>query len=185
MTCSNSLITWSLHALIRVEPSIKFLRNEQVDSNSLVVFDLDDTLIQGIAFAPDDIKLGIRKTWYLINTALEKATTDAQKALVYAKLFKMKPELVEQEAPAIIRHLQHNNVKVIGLTASFAGLDNANRHRPCNADMRITHLRLVGINFYRAFSIEPIIFDELEDYGQRPAYSGVFYFHVHEKKDKF
>lgn len=163
------------YATIRTEQSIKFLLDElqSLDSESLVIFDLDDTLIQGIAYAPDDIKLAIRTTWYLINKILEKANTDTQKALVYKKLFKMKPDLVEAESPAIIKILQQHNIKTIGLTASFAGIYDTHGRVPCNADMRIAHLRLIDINFSSSFANIPYLtFNELEEDEEMPAFVG-------------
>lgn len=165
----------SIYASIKKASSINFLLQElpMLDNQSLVVFDLDDTLIQGIAYAPENIKLSIRSTWYLINKMLEHASSDAQKALVYAKLFKMKPDLVEPDAPSIIRQLQQHGVKVIALTASCAGIYDARRHAPCNADMRVAHLKLIDINFCDAFAhVTSLWFLELQNQQEVPAFVG-------------
>lgn len=174
-----------LFTQIITEPSIGFLLHEMqsLDTNSLVIFDLDDTLIQGISYAPDDIKLGIRKTWYLINKILEKANTETQKALIYKKLFKMKPNLVEPNAPDIIKELQKKGIKTIGLTASFAGLHGTHGRVPCNADMRVAHLGLLDINFSKAFpTTAPMVFDQLELDGEKPAFvHGILFSRPQEK----
>lgn len=173
-------------APIRTESSINFLIHElhTLDSDSIIIFDLDDTLIQGIAYAPEHIKLGMRKTWYLINKMLEKAHNDAQKVLVYSKLFKMKPDLVEQETPSIIKYIQSKGIKTIGLTASCSGMHyDTPRSVPCNADMRVAHLKLIGIDFQSSFACRHVIvFDDLEKDGQIPAYvNGILFSRPSEK----
>ncbi len=125
----GSLITFStITARIFESPSIKSLQNHISDKNCLIIFDLDNTLIEPIS------ELGSDQWFY---AAVKHATNKGMKSSkVYETLLPYYFDLhnslhykaTDKRIPGFINRLHKHNYKVVGLTArSPQLLDNTLR----------------------------------------------------------
>lgn len=86
---------------------------QNLDKNTLVIFDLDNTIWRGKTYMPSIIRAEYEH--YLQSLAQDATTPDAKSALE-KKLYACKRELVESEVVAIIQKMQAKKAKVIALT---------------------------------------------------------------------
>lgn len=133
---------------------------QNADKNTLVVFDVDDTLI-----VPESKILWPRvqeanKEW--IDKLFEEdekniASPELEKYYGALKLLKEKPVLIEPEIVEIIKSLQERGIKVVALTAIDTG---AYSIIPSLAELRFKTLQTMGIDFSKT-NVPDMVFNEL------------------------
>lgn len=154
------------------------------DQGTLVVFDMDDTLIEPEEkifhliyrnindFAPSDTDFIKQLRHKFEKIATEKNDSEYLNKLTCAVFAKTKFIPVEQQATTIVKDLQTRGIKVVALTASnagrFIGIERMEKWRQSN-------LNQVGLDFSASFNVKEIIFDSLKKmFGFYPVfYNGI------------
>ena len=91
-----------------------------LDEQSLVIFDRDDTLFQGIDAVNPVWREAFVRTWLSVYD--EQKTTDSAYCTTLQKhANKHQPQLIDASAPTLIKQLQHQGVKVIMCTGGCYG----------------------------------------------------------------
>lgn len=130
--------------LAKIEPiySIKELESIEVRDNTLAAFDIDDTLtiLHEPAFQRPNFKTHHSQ---LFSEIMETLTIEERLLAFTLPLLMVEGDLIEAEAPAIIKQLQNKGVKTIGLTAAMACRIESSYVE----DRRIEELKRVGIDF--------------------------------------
>jgi len=133
---------------------------QNADKNTLVVFDVDDTLI-----VPESKILWPKvqeanKEWvdqWFEECAKNTPPPELEKYYGAIQMLKEKPVLIEPEIVEIIRNLQERGIKVIALTA----IDTGKRSIiPSMAAWRFKTLQTVGIDFSKT-NVSNMVFNEL------------------------
>lgn len=136
---------------------------DSADQNTLVVFDVDDTLIEPAEkvyqtrFAHDQITKKLKNT-LKGRTARSQDPTKTHELIATTRLLRHTWQLVETNALSIIKKLQAQQVKIIAVTNVPTG--------PCGAipnmqEWRFTQLKNLGIDFSTSFITQEIVFKEL------------------------
>lgn len=162
-------LTANLHALIVEAPNLEVFQQALLksDTNSLVLLDVDETLI-----IPKDLILRpcARKIWEkyaqqtLKNPEIvppEKYEKDYFLSLV---LSRMQYKLVDPEILNVIENLQKRQIKTIAFTKMTTGSSGV---IPSLEDWRIAHLLKLNIDFSEAFPHFPSV--QLEETNGRAA----------------
>jgi len=135
----------------------------QADEDTLVVFDVDDTLIvhrdlsARSAFA-ESVEGWMYRIyyWFLYSPHRTKAYENKVFHAVFAKT---QFQLIEPKVIDYIADLQKRSVKVIACTAMTPGkLEMIEKAE----EWRYQHLAELGIDFSSSFNVEPIVFDNLK-----------------------
>lgn len=113
-----------------------------LSSRSLVIFDRDDTLLQGI----DCINPQQRKKFVALWK--EIYTTEDSTSLLH-NIALQQPVLVDQKAPELIKQLQTQGVKVIILTRGCYGMGPTGQHVE---DLCSDAFKKVGIDLQESFA---------------------------------
>ena len=142
---------------IQTVETLDFVQKEldHLDKNSLVIFDIDDTLI-----TPIDSIFHVKSLWQSLLLYFEymKQTGDILLSRIYhfanTAFFHADFQLIDPSSPALIKKLQKKGVKVIAFTATitdeFGDIQSVE-------DLRIRHLAQVGINLSKAFRKIPFL----------------------------
>lgn len=130
------------------------------DKNSLVLFDVDDTLIEpaSIVLRPQIRENVAYLPW--LKELIDKTFKEAKKSEdYYFSIWKTMevPVLIEPDIVHIIRSLQDRHVKVLALTALRTGADYI---IPSLPEWRFNKLKQVGIDFAKA-DLPDMTFKEL------------------------
>lgn len=156
------LLATSLQGVIIPVSTIEHLYDEMsaYDENTLVIFDVDDTLI-----TPEDVILR-PKGRYLRRHIISTLSQSNQRQFLEKKdyitssvLLQRKIQLIESFTPHLITALQQKGVKVIALTAISGGRLGL---IPSIEDWRLQELAQLNYNFEGVFD-SPISFKELSD----------------------
>jgi len=145
---------------------------QQADQDTLVIFDVDDTLIVSqdltsrSAFL-ESIEGWLYRIYYWFGYAPER-TKEYENKLFHAVFAKAKFQLIEPDIKDYITELQKRSVKVIACTAMSPGkLVMIEK----SEEWRYQHLAELGIDFSSSFKREPIVFDNLQKQkGSYPMY---------------
>lgn len=156
------LVASHLQAVIIPVSSIEHLYDEMktYDENTLVIFDVDDTLI-----TPQDVILrpkGRHLRRFVVNTLSQsnkEKFLERKDYITSSVLLQRKIQLIEEFTPHLVNALQKNGIKVIALTAISAGRLGL---IPSVEDWRINELAQFGYNFDGIFE-DTIFFKELSD----------------------
>ena len=155
----------------------------QLGGDSLVLFDVDDTLI-----TPSDAVL--RSCGYQLRVRLTKKYLDNPQPPLYRKypngflsslvMLQSKPILVERESIPIIKKLQRRGVCTLAITAcstgKFAAIESL-------TDWRIGQVKALGIDFSSALPQYPVLdFFQAEREGGKPLFkSGILFSSLYPK----
>jgi len=151
-TCPNGHCSGVTHGSIATIKSFKEVDFDQVDTNALVIFDADDTLIFDIVY-----KGTIREQIFKkLKHRLSSKTLDILSGIIYEKRL---PILVEPNIVDTLRKLKTRHVATVVLTNAttekFAGLDTSFE------DWRIQDLAKTGLVFNDPFK-KTIAFNHLK-----------------------
>jgi hypothetical protein len=128
-----------------------FAEVNEIDSQTLVVFDVDEVLI-----TPEDLVLRVRGF-------RSKYHDEITPELLSIALSETKYELVDPNAAKFIQDLQQRGIKTIALTRARTGKFGV---IDCCAEWRIKQLSNLNIDFSKSFSeVPPMVFSE----GEHPA----------------
>lgn len=148
---------------------------KKADKNTLVLFDVDDTLIEpaGVLFRPKTIENEAYRPWLVELTSRVYGNAPKTEAY-YWSIWKVKevPLLIEPGIVETIRSLQDRGVKVMALTALKTGRSFT---IPSLPEWRFNKLKELGIDFSTA-NFPDMIFNELpkDDDGNYPVlYHGI------------
>jgi hypothetical protein len=149
---------------------------ETLDTESLVVFDVDRVLIEN-----QDAILQAHNNMLFKNLALQEAahlTQPELNGLLSGISFQSRPKLIEAEVAELITTLQQKNVRVIALTAT--GIGSIPKIGSIQ-DWRIERLKELGITF--SFQDTPFhSFTELIGQGPSPVFkSGILFSATYSK----
>lgn len=143
-----AVISYTAHAIIITVDSLDYLHQQLATLNekSLVIFDRDDTLLQGIDCLDQITRTLFVQQW---KEMYEPQKTDVvYKAELAKKIANAKPTLVDENAPALIKELQNRGVKVIGLTRGCYGKNIVDINVE---DLTIAAFASAGICLHQAF----------------------------------
>lgn len=138
----------------------------QISQDTLVVFDVDYTLIvpQDRILHPSGEQL--RQKYF--KELAPKFSPEKYSELISRIFLERKIQLVNQNIPALILQLQNKSIKVIALTAMNTGKFG---HILNQEDWRIAELKQFNIDFSKAFPIHPfIMFDLTQAKGSTPIF---------------
>ncbi len=148
----NEKATSTQKTNIHTVKTLDILKNEinNLNENSLVIFDVDETLI-----TPVDNFFHMKSWWQKFLFCLDYVwlTWDFrfdEKFIWYYNyaLFNCKWRLVGEETPQLIKDLQRKGVTVVALTGCITG---EHGNIPVVEDWRINQLKKFGIDFSSAF----------------------------------
>jgi hypothetical protein len=171
-TCSIWPTTNVIKPIQSFEQAADILKT--ADKNSLVLFDVDDTLIipATVLFRPITIENPQYNQWLkeLTDSALKNAKQSEE---YYGSIWKQQetPKIIELGIVNTIASLQNRGVMVLALTALMTGSSGI---IPSLPEWRFTKLKEVGIDFSKA-NLPDIVFTELPaKNGQHPMlYHGI------------
>lgn len=130
------------------------------DENTLVVFDVDDTLMtpKDMILRPQgrELRKGIIST---LSREKQKLFQEKKDLITSSVLLQREVQLVESFTPHLISLIQQKGLKVIGLTALSGGKLGL---IPSMEDWRISELNALGYDFRGAFDQE-VAFVELKN----------------------
>ncbi len=110
----------SLHAFVPSEvctvDSLDRIYQEMphLDEHSLVVFDRDDTLLQGIDYIGPELRNQFISSWK--NIYAKEKTTDAHEGILLHNIQTHMPILVDSKAPSFPRTSKQSSVEVTKIT---------------------------------------------------------------------
>lgn len=173
LTCFVVFLTYSffssnikkIDSILQVQEELQF-----ADENTLIVFDMDDTLIAPkenmfyLLFRDtkdfdisdiDFVKELLRKTEEIASSKHDPNYFNKMTAAVFSKTDFVP---VEEATIEIVKKLQNRNVKVIALSSSNTGkffeIESMQR-------WRLSNLNQVGLDFSNSFNISEIVFKEI------------------------
>jgi len=117
-----------------------------LDADTLIIFDRDDTLLQGIDMIESAHRKAFIEQWKQIYMT-EK--TAVEKNEFYGVMRAVKPTLIEPSAPALIKKFQDAGAQVIILTRGCHGQGITGRNV---ADLCIDSFKAVGIDLSQSFA---------------------------------
>ncbi len=151
----------AIHTIYSLAQAQKELNS--TNQNTLVVFDMDDTLIEqsDMVFQtrffkhPEVQKLRqeLKK-----HTAQLSDPVKAHELVATTRLLKNSWHLVEKKSLPIIKKLQEHNIRVIALTAVPTGSFGIIRNMQ---EWRFAQLKNLGLDFSTSFTTQEIVFNEL------------------------
>ena len=156
----------------------KYLENADVET--LVVFDIDNTL-----YSPKDLLLrpcGIDFFKQLIFQYAAQISSEQLRYLSSIMITQRSVDLIDPNIPGIIKELQSNDIKTMALTAMQTGPYGQIESME---DWRYEELRKLDIDFRTAFPEYPhIIFEDMnKTYGQPVFKQGILASSRHTKGD--
>lgn len=145
----------------------------KLDSNSLILFDVDATLI-----VPDDAIL--RPKGKALFKKLISNHSDTDKDLFRDIRMSAPHSIVDHKSIKLVRKLQRKKIPVLAFTAAAANLKNA---KP--GEWRVRELKGYGFDFSRSFqNLTTLFFPKNPEQPYCPMYnSGVLYSSLHPKGD--
>jgi len=131
--------------LILLEQAIPSL-----DENSLVIFDVDETLIEAENLWRSDVNKKAKSIWYPLYQKIHKTVSsrDKKRVLFSRMAMALKPILIDKTVPQIIDQIKKQDTKMLALTKFFPGkfgdMENSEEHR-------FQELKKLGIDFSSSF----------------------------------
>ncbi len=134
----------------------------EADSNTLILFDVDETLIEprSVIFRPKTIENKANLPWIIDLVSRVYGKSDKTEEY-YGSIWKVQetPLLIEPHIVSVIQSLQDRGVKVVALTALKTGSSYIISSLP---EWRYNKLKELGIDFAK-IGLPDIIFDELPE----------------------
>ena len=119
-----------------------------LDENSLVVFDVDDTLIAKKDKIIRHVTVPYKQLWLVVKYGPQVANKE-KRLYVFSRILKDAPrELTDKQLPCIIKQLKKRGTKIIALTNGESGrlgvIENF-------SDFRLQEFEELGLNFSDSF----------------------------------
>lgn len=170
--CSFLIISalFLIHHFWHVQKNIQYIDSyaqvknifAKADSNTLILFDVDETLIEpaSVIFRPKTIENEANLPWIIDLVSRVYGKSDKTEEY-YGSIWKTKetPLLIEPHMVSVIQSLQDRGVKVMALTALKTGSSYIITSLP---EWRYNKLKELGIDFAK-IGLPDIIFDELSE----------------------
>ena len=138
-----------------------------LDENSLVIFDVDETLIEAENLWRSDVNKKAKSIWYPLYQKIHKTVSSRdKKRVLFSRMgMALKPMLIDKNVPQIINQIKKQDTKVLALTKFFPGkfgdMKNSEEHR-------FQELKKLGIDFSSSFP-QYISFEMPELSDKKPA----------------
>ncbi len=150
--------TFSLSAIVVEAPSLEIIEKElrNLDENSLVVLDVDYTLI-----VPNDRVLLPCGEEYFQNILKKLREMGEEGEILGSKIaLQSQVSLIDERIHHMLEFLKQKNIKVIALTAMITGKYG---QIPNVEEWRVNQLRSLGIDFAWAFpQVDSVVLEEIE-----------------------
>jgi len=142
--------------------SIKDAKLTNADKNSLVVFDIVDTLILS---DPSDYNPRLKPA---ANPEFQKVKEDLEDIALSKFMLNLKRTLVEKKFQEIIKILQYFSIKTIALSSYLVGSYGAINNLQ---EWRYNQLNKLDINLSGSFNIQTLVLNNFATYrGTKPTY---------------
>lgn len=175
-----SLHVTSAYAEILSAPNLQIIAEElkDADAKTLVIFDIDDTLIVG-----KDLALKSPYKQELISEKIDAENSQCKSMFLTGFIWSdYQTELIEKQALSILKDLKKRKINTIALTSGCTGSQGNIKQAEIH---RIQKLKKLGIDLSWSFKkAGPFTFTDLETCGKFPMYKNGVAFSCYLPKDE-
>lgn len=153
------LLLFNLNAKIISTDKISDLEEEfsKADINTIIIFDIDQTLTEPVDRARQgDVKEIVKKQIQQPLEVMYQKLSPDQKYQIYCERLKMKQQLVHQKLPNLIDILQSRGIKTLAITLNHSDKTLMDEN---TEDIIEQRLKSLGINFQKSWKdVDPLEF---------------------------